>query len=280
MGSIYSRIDKNNNKKYYGSIYHNGKRIRKFLGNSKELAEASLKKLEYELLFNIQNFYTKYQIPSYEKAILSFLKEVERTSVKFKQVSDIDTKLNYFKNYCFSIGISDLDAINRNHANTYIVKRSQTKLAPATLNMEFRFIKRFFNYCIMMGWINLNPFFGIKYIKDRRNLRRYFFTDDDLSTIMNNANIYYDFYMILLNTGIRSTDAYSLKPEHIKDNYLVKQMNKTGDWLNIPLPATAQQILEKRISGEFIFDELQTSFQRRKYTKPTRNINNCFIWLS
>ena len=154
MGSIYSRIDKNNNKKYYGSIYHNGKRIRKFLGNSKELAEASLKKLEYELLFNIQNFYTKYQIPSYEKAILSFLKEVERTSVKFKQVSDIDTKLNYFKNYCFSIGISDLDAINRNHANTYIVKRSQTKLAPATLNMEFRFIKRFFNYCIMMGWMN------------------------------------------------------------------------------------------------------------------------------
>ena len=57
------------------------------------------------------------------------------------------------------MGFSDLDAINRNHANTYIVNRSQTKLTPATLNMEFRFIKRFFNYCITMGWINLNPFF-------------------------------------------------------------------------------------------------------------------------
>ena len=74
MASIYSRIDKKKNKKYYGSIYQNGKRIRKFLGNSKQLAEASLKKLEYELLFNIQNFYTKYQIPNYEKAILSFQK--------------------------------------------------------------------------------------------------------------------------------------------------------------------------------------------------------------
>ena len=63
--------------------------------------------------------------------------------MKFKQVSDIDTKLNYFKYYCFSIGISDLDAINRNHANTYIIKRSQTKLAPATLNMEFCPIKRY-----------------------------------------------------------------------------------------------------------------------------------------
>ena len=104
MASIYSRLDKNRNKKYYCSIYHNDKRIRKFLGNSKELAEAALKKLEYELLFNIQNFITKHQIPCYEKAILSFLKEVERTSVKVKQISDIHTKLNYFKEYCFSMG--------------------------------------------------------------------------------------------------------------------------------------------------------------------------------
>ena len=111
MASIYSRIDNKGNKKYYGSIYHNGKRIRKFLGNSNELAKAALKKLEYELLFNIQNFNTKHQIPCYEKAILSFLKEVERTSVKVKQISDIYTKLNYFKDYCFSIGISGLDDI-------------------------------------------------------------------------------------------------------------------------------------------------------------------------
>ena len=149
MATIYSRIDKNGNKRYYGSIYHNGKRTHKSLGCSKQSAEALMKELEYKLLFNIQTSETKSQIPSYEKAILSFLKEVERTSVKFKQVSDIDTKLNYFKNYCFSIGISDLDAINRNHANTYIVKRSQTKLAPATLNMEFRFI-------ITMSYLRIN----------------------------------------------------------------------------------------------------------------------------
>ena len=113
--------------------------------------------------------------------------------MKFKQVSDIDTKLNYFKNYCFSIGISNLDAINRNHANTYIVKRSQIKLAPATLNMEFRFIKRFFNYCIMMEWINLNPFFGFKAIKDNKNRTRYFFSNDYLFVIMENTDKHHDF---------------------------------------------------------------------------------------
>ena len=117
MASIYSRTDNKGNKKYYGSIYHNGKRIRKFLGNSNKLAEVALKKLEYELLFNIQNFNTKHQIPCYEKAILSFLKEVERTSVKVKEISDIHTKLNYFKDYCFSICTRNLNEINRIHYN-------------------------------------------------------------------------------------------------------------------------------------------------------------------
>ena len=73
MASIYFRIDKNGNKKYYGSIYYNGKRIRKFLDNSRELAEAGLKKFEYGLLFNIQNFNTKHQIPRYKKSYSLFL---------------------------------------------------------------------------------------------------------------------------------------------------------------------------------------------------------------
>jgi len=144
MASIYSRIDKNGNKRYYGSIYHNGKRTRKSLSCSKQSSETLMKKLEYKLLFNVKTSETKSQIPCYEKAILSFLKDVERTDVKIKQVCDIQTKLNYFKNYCFSMGVKKLDEINRSHSNTYIVKRSETKLTPATLNMEFRFIIRFF----------------------------------------------------------------------------------------------------------------------------------------
>ena len=70
----------------------------------KQSAKTVLKKLENKLLFNIQTSETKSQIPCYEKAILSFLKDIERTSVKVKQVSDIHTKLNYFNDYCFSMG--------------------------------------------------------------------------------------------------------------------------------------------------------------------------------
>jgi len=88
MASIYSRIDKKGNKKYYGSIYHNGKRIRKFLGNSNELAEAALKKLEYELLFNIQNFNTSDE--AYIKNNLSIISTLAKLE-SIKQLSENDS---------------------------------------------------------------------------------------------------------------------------------------------------------------------------------------------
>ena len=112
MASIYSRLDKSGNKRYYGSIYQNGKRIHKFLGCSRNSAEAVIKKFEYELLLNIQCSNTEPPRINFEKAILSFKKDVERTSVKVKQISDIHTKVNYFKTYCFSIGITKLDEIS------------------------------------------------------------------------------------------------------------------------------------------------------------------------
>ena len=59
MASIYFRLDKSGNKRYYGSIYNNGKRIRKFLGCSRQSAEAVIKKLEYEILLNIESFDVK-----------------------------------------------------------------------------------------------------------------------------------------------------------------------------------------------------------------------------
>ena len=107
MASIYYRLDKSGNKRYYGSIYNNGKRIRRFLGCSRQSARALIKKFEYELLLNIESSTTEYKPISFEQAILSFKKDIERTGVKVKQISVITNKVNYFKNYCFSLGVNE-----------------------------------------------------------------------------------------------------------------------------------------------------------------------------
>ena len=99
MTSIYFRLDKSGNKRYYSSIYNNGKRIRKFLGCPRQSAQALIKKFEYEFLLNIEISTTESVPINFEQAILSFKKDIERTGVKVKQISVITTKVNYFKDY-------------------------------------------------------------------------------------------------------------------------------------------------------------------------------------
>ena len=107
MASIYSKLDKSSKKRFYNSSYHNGKRIRKFLGCSRQSAQALIKKFEYELLLNIESTTTESKPISFEQAIISFKKDIERTGVKVKQISVITTKVNYFIDYCFSLGITE-----------------------------------------------------------------------------------------------------------------------------------------------------------------------------
>ena len=112
MASIYFRLDKSGNKRYYGSIYNNGKRIRKFLGCSRQSAQALIKKFKYELLLNIESSTTKSKQKSFEQAIISFKKDIERTGVKVKQISVITTKVNYLKGYYFPLKINELNDKN------------------------------------------------------------------------------------------------------------------------------------------------------------------------
>ena len=51
MAHLFTRTTKNGQVKYYGNIQYNGKRVRKYLGFSKETAGLALKQLEYNLLF-------------------------------------------------------------------------------------------------------------------------------------------------------------------------------------------------------------------------------------
>ena len=55
MATIYKRTSKYGTLKYYGNLSINGKRFRRFLGQSKQSANLVFKKLEYEYLFDNHN---------------------------------------------------------------------------------------------------------------------------------------------------------------------------------------------------------------------------------
>tara|TARA_R110002012_G_scaffold315395_1_gene529178 strand:- start:615 stop:1664 length:1050 start_codon:yes stop_codon:yes gene_type:complete len=279
MATIYKRKRNNGNISYYINLTCNGKRIRKYVGDSLKIAKQSLKKLEYEYTFNPDIVNDDILL---DNAVNSFIYYLLTTNIKQSQIKAISSKIMLFINHSISLGVKDLSDIKPNHSISYINMRMNTKtqsqymsfkesiytpLKPNTINREIGFIKRFFNYCIDMEWISKNPFRTIKYLKIDNKKDRYYFSKDEIERILKRSNKYRDFYILLLKTGLRATDAYKLKRKHIKGSYISLKMNKTNDYIYIPISNKVIAIVNKRLGDEYIFPELQSNRQRKNCVK-------------
>ena len=281
MATIYTRKGTTGTK-FYINLAINGKRIRRLAGYTKKAAKLQLKRVEYESIFNQQSPTT-----SLDNAFSSYMDYINTTSIKLQQIKVIQRKVRWFCEYCQVKGISKLEDIKSMHASDYITTRSNTlvqsgyncgsdelyqKISPSTLNREIGFIKRFFSYCIDTEWIDRNPFRSVKPFKVKSNTVRYSFTDSDIKMIMKSAGRFYDFYYLLLHTGIRSTDAFKLKPEHFEGRYLKVQMNKTGDFLHVPIPQHVLDVLQPRMGLCTLFAPLKSDRQRRNCVKNIQRL--------
>ena len=121
-------------------------------------------------------------------------------------------------------------------ANDRVVNKYRSKqdnycptLSPKTYNQELQIFIRFFNHCIELGWLENNPFTLVKPLKEKPKGERYYFRENDLKLLFNLFPQYTDIYNILLHTGLRFTDAYTLCPLSVQNGYLTLQMHKTGD---------------------------------------------------
>ncbi len=285
MATIYTRKDING-KRYYINIVVGKNRIRRFAGYSLEVAKANLKKLEYDLTFNQIDEQRSY---SFDKSLSSYMDYIKTTSIKDKQVKVIQSKNTMFKDYCRVKGVKLLKDVKSEHALTYISMRSQVKvqsqynsakesickkISPSTLNREINFIKRFFNYCLDMQWIDRNPFRVIKLFKTDNKKQRFYFTKKHLKLIFEKRSKYTDFYTFLLKTGIRSTDAYKLRKKHIQGSYLGILMSKTNDFLHVPLSKPILNLIRPRFEHDFIFPEVQSDWQKRECLKQVQKVFN------
>ncbi len=257
MASVFKLMNNNGTESYYASVYIDGKRHRKKLSNSKDTAIKLLKQYEREML--IKPSFTPKPCISLLQAKLDFLKDIELTSTIHKKYFDvIKSTLTRFITFCSTHDVGDVGNVAVEHAKEYFHLRCKDraynkyqsnlddyipKLTPKTINSELNILKRFFNYCIDMEFIESNPFRLVKALKIPIK-ERYFFSDNELNMIIENADKFKAFYEVLLFTGIRPTDCYKLAKKHLQGRYLTLRMNKTGNRLSIPLSNHVISILE------------------------------------
>ncbi|MEE2858204.1 MAG: tyrosine-type recombinase/integrase, partial [Candidatus Neomarinimicrobiota bacterium] len=257
MASLFTLRTSDGTTTYYGSVYIDGKRYRKKLSTTKSTAQKMLTQYERELAINPPQIINN-EIPLV-KAKLEFLKDIELTSNIHKKYFDvIKSNLTLFITFCISHDVADVGNVAVEHAKEYFHLRCKSraynkyqsniddyipKLTPKTINSELSILKRFFNYCIDMQWIESNPFRLIKALRIPIK-ERYFFSDNEINMILENGVIFKRFYEVLLYTGIRPTDCYKLAKKHLQGRYLTLRMNKTGHRLSIPLSNHVISILE------------------------------------
>ena len=143
---------------------------------------------------------------------------------------------------------------------------------PTQANRILAFIKRFFNHCIDMEWIVHNPFRVVKPFKSHANKPRYYFTSKDIDSIISDPGCFHDLYYVLLHTGIRSTDAFTLTSNDIHGKYLKLKMNKTREYLHVPLPSHVLDVLAPRMANLRLFPRLQSERQRRNCVKHLQGL--------
>ena len=145
----------------------------------------------------------------------------------------------------------------------------------STLNREIGFQRRFFRFCLQQGWIDRNPWDGVPSIRDKTNGKpRYNFTETDLKRIFSIAGKFADLYYFMLHTGVRPTDAFTVRSRAFKGHSMTLQMNKTGDWLrSIPVADHVIKRISNRIAMRgLLFPELKSDRQRRNARKLVQSL--------
>ena len=268
LANIYTRKTEKGITKYYGDINYNGKRYRKYLADNKKTALKEIIKLEHRI-YNAP--FSNDMLPKVKiiNAYWDFLRNIELSGIKDVKIGVLP-RLHRFNNFLNGMKIINLDEITPKHIQDFLVIRKKVKvmydtriISTSSLNKEIQVIKRFLSYCLSMQLVDKNPALAIKYFKKEGVKQRFYFGKTEINNILIQSAEFCDFFTFLLETGLRPTDTFNLKPQHILDGYLKLKMNKTDDILSIPLPNTINRLLESRMANDYIFSEVRTDWNRK-----------------
>jgi integrase len=148
-------------------------------------------------------------------------------------------------------------------------KQIAKKVRPATVNRELACLKALFNFAIKADAIAKNPVSRVKFLAENNQQTRVLSYTDQQRYLANASPILRDIATLILETGMRPEEVYTLRPENVD---LVRC------WLQIPygktaaarrritLTANAQDVLRRRMTG------LETRYLFPCESDPTRPI--------
>lgn len=164
-------------------------------------------------------------------------------------------KLNTIKNHLISFypGLK-LEDLNEELLIDYqYYLQNEANLKNSTIIKHFSFLRWFFNYLISKEYVNNEPYLVFKpHLKTAQN-KIIFLTKEELKQVQlaklpaekKYLERVRDIFIFLCYTGLRFSDAMSLKKSDVKDGFLEVTTQKTTDNLIIELNKTSRKIIKK-----------------------------------
>jgi len=254
MGKIFQRKDRNS-KDWYLSYYEpNGRRIKKKIGPSKKLAQASLDKINVSI------------------AEGRYLEVKKQDKLKFKDFAneylELHSKVN--NRSWRKSDLRNITALNKFFSNNYLNEISQhmiekfkadraKEVMPATVNRHLACLKSIFNKA--KAWNKFsgeNPVKNVKLFKEN-NQRLRFLEKEEIVKLLANCNKHLKPIVIIgLNTGMRKGEILGLKWRDIDIRRgIIHLLNtKNGEIREVPVNEQVKTALirtKKHPESQYVF---------------------------
>ena len=226
----------------------NGQRHVKTVYCVRTEAEALAKKIEYKksrILLGLDNGSDK-KI-TLEKALLHYLRVMETQ----KEASTIKREKKVYKPFVNYIGNLQVRLIGLKDMEGYINKRYITDgLTPATIGIEIRTLRAFFNFLIKHSYLENNPIKGLNGPKQKEHSIR-FLTIDEINRLLNVTDDpnYRDLILMYIHTGARREEILPSKFTWSNVDFRRRRIKLTGKRNKtryIPMNETVYQLLKRR----------------------------------
>ena len=265
MGSIYKR-----GKSWYIDVRVKGRRIRKRVGRSKEIAVLALKDAEVKAAREEFGF-AKDDI-SIDKFVERFL-DYSRANHRPTTTSRYRAVIEHFQAFVKSLGnVTFISEVNTETIDRYKVYRKDAWVNPNgqpvesdndvnghtrkgarahTINFEVGALKSIFNLAIKWGYLKENPTKGVTKLKVDDSKAPRFLTQDECRRLLEACpRDLYPIYFTFLNTGMRKAELENLewadvdfKRRKIKIRRKATWQPKTGE-REIPISDSLLELLK------------------------------------
>jgi len=233
-------------KIWYIDYIFQGERFRKRIGQSRKIAELTLKDIEVKIAkkehLGIQET-RKMPFETFSEEYLKFAKT--NKSEKSYTLNITNTKaLNlYFKS-------KHLSEIKPQDIEAYKAERLKT-VKPASVNRDLACLRHMLNKAIQWGYLASSPMKGIKLLKEPPGRLR-FLSIEEADRLLNNIPEGTKAIVIFaLNTGLRKSEILNIqwKDTDLKNRLVVVEKSKTNERRIVPMNDIVYNLLVKLSQG-------------------------------